>query len=48
MSGDIYPQEIQTPPALVVNKLIIETRIEILYLRKTRVSSTKDLSVTLE
>ena len=31
-----------------VNKLIIDTRIEILYLRHTRVSSTKDSSVTLE
>ena len=30
------------------NKLIIDTKIEILYLRQTRVSSTKDSSVTLE
>ena len=29
-------------------KLIIDTRIEILYLSKTCVSSTKDLSVALE
>ena len=29
-------------------KLIIDTRIEILYLRQTRVSSTKESSVTLE
>ena len=31
-----------------VNKLILDTRIEILYLRQTRVSSSKDSSVTLE
>ena len=33
---------------MVVNKLIIDTRIEILYLRQTCVSSTKGLSVTFE
>ena len=31
-----------------VNKLIIDTRIEFLYIRQMRVSSTKDSSVTLE
>ena len=31
-----------------VNKLIVDTGIEILYLRQTHVSSTKDPSVTLE
>ena len=33
---------------VVRNKLIIDTRIEILYLRQTCVSSTKDSLVTLE
>ena len=34
--------------SLPAHKPVIDTSIEILYLRKTRVSSTKDSSVTLE